>query len=428
MNRLEDRLRDAFKADADTVRPETIPSVPARPHRPARSRRARILIPLAAATAVIAVVVGVSLAVPLVGAPGQRTGTESPSPSRFPFPTVEPPVSHAPLPQPVFGHDGQPASTGVPASASLPGVPKYYVTATIGQPAADGVPPQSLVVRVTATGTVVGTVEAPPGTSFISEPVVAATAGDRTFITAISPNSSECSSQLYQFQLNGQGVPGPLTPLNITIPGTYVETGTLVITPDGSTIAYDTDLCSQNRAEIGIIDLATRHVGTWEIPGTAPSSSTSDLSLSPDGTRLVYETWDAGAAILSTSAPNGLLAGYSHVVSRTAAWAAFGTDSATLFTCSIPGNPLATVGSETYGSQPVAGGSQRTIASWHNVQSPTCWASPDPSGSGYLLIEYPASVGTESGWVKPAVLNISTGQLSPIAAAPSFFSPMDLAW
>ena len=34
MSTLEDRLRAAFRADAETVRPEAIPGVPERPQRP----------------------------------------------------------------------------------------------------------------------------------------------------------------------------------------------------------------------------------------------------------------------------------------------------------------------------------------------------------------------------------------------------------
>jgi len=424
MNRLEDRLRDAFKADADTVRPEAIRSAPMRPARSAhgrwRSRRARILVPLTAATAVIAVVTGVSLAVPLVHTPSQPAGPPTPgmhSPGPFPFPTGEPPVNNGPLPLPVLGHDGQSASKGVPSSGPTQGVPQYYVTVNI----VPGAPPlNSLVVRATATGAVVGTIDPPAGTSFTA---IAATAGDRTFITALSPTSSSCvvETQIDQFQLDDQGVPGPLTPLNISIPANNVEPGTLSITPDGSTIAYATSLCT--RTQVGVIDLATGHVATWL--GPSFDQNTMGLSLSPDGSLLAYETesYLGGntVAILRTSAPGGSAVARSQVVSRTAAWAALGDNGTALYTCTA--NPSATVG---YGMQALAGGSQRVIASWRDLPYPQCWASMDPSG-GYLLVQYPVSVKGASDWVQPAVLNLRTGQLRLITA-PAYYGPADVAW
>jgi hypothetical protein len=444
MNRLEDRLRDAFRADADTVRPEAIPGVPVRPARRApawrRSRRARILIPLAAAAAVIAVVVSVGLIAP---------ASKGPSPAS----TVRG------LPLPVLGRGGHPASQGVPASASSPGVPQYYITYTVnsliqtqynaGAPTAPTTPfePNTLDVRATATGKVTGVIEPPQGTDFGP---IAATAGDRTFITeltAFPPPGNGCAttSQLYQFQLNARGVPGPLTPLNITVPGLNSQAGTLAITPDGSTIAYDSGLSCQNGFEVGVINLATGHVGTWDVPeayhvvrldgrsiDADVTPDTMGLSLSPDGSQLVYETQDGRAYVLQTNAPPGSLIARSQMVSGTADWAAIGDDGTELYTCSatlngVPKPLVVPYGSLTYYAQSLAGGPKRIIADWHNLQTPECWVSPDPSGS-YLLVQYPVlAPSCCSDYVQPAVLNLSTGRLRLIAA-PSYWTVMDMAW
>jgi DNA-binding beta-propeller fold protein YncE len=59
VNTIEDRLRNAYRAATEPIRPENIPALPERATRPerakTRSRRARVLIPLAAAAGVVAV-------------------------------------------------------------------------------------------------------------------------------------------------------------------------------------------------------------------------------------------------------------------------------------------------------------------------------------------------------------------------------------
>jgi hypothetical protein len=430
MSRVEERLRDAFRTDGETVRPETIRGVPVRSARGvsgrARSRQARLLIPVAAAAAVAAIAVGISLITlqpqrPGTGHPAsQPTILRTPTPPGFP-PSANEPVRNAPLP--VLGLGGQPASRQVPATASLPGAPQYYVT-VVGQPN-----PSSLAVRATATGGVVATILPPPGGFFSA---IAATAGDRTFITAVAPISGgPCSSQLYQFQLNDQGAPGPLTSLNVTIPGISDQLGSLAITPDGRTIAYATFYCGQF-TEVGVIDLAAGQVRAWEVAGPA-TPMPMGLSLTPDGSLLAYSTYPNGQALLiSTSAPAGPLPERSHVVSQNANWAGFADDTSTLLSCSGPDAASGTPGSITFYSQSLAGTSaqagapahKHVIASLNNLMGPNCWASLDPSG-GYLLIQYPTTDGSE--FLQTAILDRSTGQVHMIAA-PSFQDTADMAW
>jgi hypothetical protein len=87
VNRIEDRLRDAFAAAADTVRPEAVRGLADRPVL-ARSRR---IAPLAAAAAVAVVVIGASVATPLVlarshhsRAPSTGAGPSEPAASAGP--------------------------------------------------------------------------------------------------------------------------------------------------------------------------------------------------------------------------------------------------------------------------------------------------------------------------------------------------------
>jgi PASTA domain len=74
MNRLEDRLRDAFSAAAETVQPDSVGGQRARPSAIGTRR----LAPLAAAAAVAVIVIGASISVPMLltrGNHGQPSST-----------------------------------------------------------------------------------------------------------------------------------------------------------------------------------------------------------------------------------------------------------------------------------------------------------------------------------------------------------------
>ena len=423
MSNLEDRLRDAFRADAETVRPQTIPDPPARPVRPARrapkragSPLARAVAPLAAAAAVAAVAVGTWLAAPLLpghGHPGPGASASSPSrPRGLTGHPVSPEVTGGPVPSPVLGPA---ASRGVLTSPPASGTPRFYVTVSIAPGGAD-----SLVVRDTATGKIVSRLDPPSGAVFKT---VAAPAGDRTFVTPVA-SSSGCTSQLYQFQLNSQGQPGPLVPLHITVPGNYSESGDLAITPDGRTIAYATYLCGRGVGEVGVIKLATSHLTVWTTSGPLLPAY---LSLSADGSLLAYDTLP-GTRILNTSAPAGPLLERSQIVSRTANWAALAGNGASLYVCTISpsGQAASSPGTLTYGTDSIATGHQQIIARWPGLPYPQCSAILDPSGQ-YLLVQYPVSVPNASDWVRPAILNLRSGRLTQIAA-PAYYGPLDIAW
>jgi hypothetical protein len=415
MNTLEDRVRDALRADAELVRPETIPGVPPRRSRyssaPAGSRRTRVLIPLGAAAAVIAVVAGVSLAAP------------------------------------------QLLSGSGPGSGSLgQNVPPFY--ATIAVSVVTPIATDTVVVRNTATGQITGEIQ-PPGNSVFAG--LAATAGETMFITALNPDSGCGGSRLYSFGLNQFGVPGPLEPLNITLTGIVPQSGgDLAITPDGHTIAYASAQlggCGPARGpdsdgEVGVINLASRTARTWPYVVPLLAGGISDLSLSADGQLLGYSNFE-GTSVLVTSAPAGSLEARSRLISATLTWSALAPDGKTLYGCAVsarPGTvlpqfsatvpPLTTppsahkppsdVGTLTYSQVSLTGGGEHVIASWAKVEGPQCDASIDAAGND-LLVQYPTVAEGVDDWSRPAILDLGTGQLTDIND-PAFYGPFDVAW
>jgi hypothetical protein len=451
MSTLEDRLRDAFRADADLVRPDSIPAAPPprpAPNAPGRpgSSRTRVLIPLAAAAAVVAIVTGLSLAAPQRGGSRPTTGSSSPSPGPAftASPRPQPPPPTGPPPKPTLAAN---ASRGVPASAPAPGVPPFYVTEYV----APSDETDYVVVHDTATGKVTGQINPEGGTVFAG---AAATSGDRTFITALE-SGNDCSPvQLYQFQLNQRGVPGPLEPLHIAVPGGVPQgEGGLAITPDGRTIAYESAVCSNSTVdeyEVGVINLATRQARVWTdllafATGEWPSM---DLSLSTDGGLLSYAGFD-GTGVLPTSAPAGSLFARSRLVSRNVIWAAVAGDGDALYGCAVSparrGWPIPSVGTLSYIRISLTGGGNQVIASRPDMTSPQCSASLDAAGN-YLLVQFPTTAHGVDDWARFAFLNLRTGKVTNINApalddwsrpvigelhninVPLFYGPFDIAW
>jgi hypothetical protein len=117
-------------------------------------------------------------------------------------------------------------------------------------------------------------------------------------------------------------------------------------------------------------------------------------------------------------------------VSQTAAWATLASSGTSLYGCSVAPSPTATVGRVTYYAQSLTTGQKQVIASWTGLPDPQCWATQateDPSGH-YLLIQYPVQPPQHaSDYLRPAILNLRTGQLTPIAA-PAFYGPLTIAW
>jgi hypothetical protein len=417
---LEDKLRDAFRADAQTIRPDTIPAITVARGRPA-ARRARLLIPVAAAMATAAIAAGVWGTSSLLHSRSQSSGATAP----YGRGAVSRPVQHnpapaagGPLPEPVLG---QQAPRAVPASTPARGLPRFLVTdEPANVPHAD-----DLLITSTETGKIAGIVRPPRGKFFGS---LTATAGDRTFVAAVMPdNAQPCVNQLYQFQVTASGQPGPLVALHIAVPGNFNEPDTLTITPDGRTIAYASYICGRVREEYGVIDLATRRVRIWGTGIIAPAVGDgfpAGLSLSADGRLLAFAEVGGPARILSTGARPGSILDRSRILSGDSYWVALAGDESAFYGCTMSPPPASAPphGSLTYFWQTIGGNPGRHVfASWPDVSSPQCLASLDPSGR-YLLIQLPVGHGD----LRP-VIDLRTGRTTPVPVG-AYLGQNTTAW
>lgn len=285
MNSLEDSLRDAYRAAADTIRPETIrpPTFAAEPA--SRARRGpiargwagargylragrlaggarRLGVPLAAAAAVAAIVVSATVVVPRVWS-GQASGSAS------------------------SGSAGVSAQA-FPGNRMPGGQPPRYFTAIMSVSKSSQPDATSLDVFNPATGRVVGHLARPRPDLYFE--AVAALGNDHTFVAAatrgVMPRGTAgCNTWLYRFRVTPQGKPTGLQPLSLReVPG-YLELGTLAASANGSVVAYNTTPCAfpDSRAyagQVGVIHMRSGQLTTWKY--RFPASPTS-LSLSADG-------------------------------------------------------------------------------------------------------------------------------------------------
>lgn len=255
MRVVEERVRDAFTAAAETITAQDLPGLPT----PRRSRAARrlwaraprarmhILAPAAAAAAV-AVIVVASLAIS--GVIQRLAGT------------------------------GPASSSGVFAK-----VPRFFV-------ALPQIPGRA-VVGATATGAVVGTVAPPkPYTVFTW---VAAAGDGRTFVFGAAPGLDRGPVRFYRLVLDRSAHPAPLVPLPIA-----PETGTisgLALSPNGSKLAVSLlgPVHDQIGSKIQVFSLATGAGREWVWPGNGtigelyPGVSTGSHSWQANNRTLLFE-------------------------------------------------------------------------------------------------------------------------------------------
>jgi hypothetical protein len=288
MNTLEERVRAATRAAADTVAADSVPALLLPPNDPGRSRGgsrssasvwARRLAPATAALAVIA------LAVALVNLSQ----------------AVRHPAAGRPVPS-AYGAVTTGRSAASYVAAGL--VPRYFVSIeTHGNPRLN--PPSYAVVRSTATGSALGTIlpSAADGT------VVAATAAadDKTFVLEEQPRVSSGASQpvepctFYLFRLGASGHPGALTRLPMSVPRGAMVTG-LALSPDGGQLAIAVQpnnvKADPSLAQIRLYALSTGAVRTWSANGTIQSGLNDDGSLSwtADEQTLAFVWYDSQGA------------------------------------------------------------------------------------------------------------------------------------
>ncbi len=289
MRAMEERVRDAFGAAAQTVTAQDLPGPPAPGGRSraawglrAWAPRARLhaLIPVAAAAAVTVIVLTAAVVVPRL------------------------------LPGPAGGQAGGQAG-------ALAGAPKFF--AGVANPSEHFPPSTALNIYRSATGRVAASVRPPrPEHEFAA---VGRLGNDRAYVAAAVTSFGACTTQLYRFSIDARGRPGPLTPLSVPqVNGIVLE---LAGSADGNVLAY-TALGSSRcvlhgRDQAGVIHLATRQLTTWSYGG--PGGTTfSSVSLTADGSVLGLASGpgDPSAAsaawVLPTSAPPGPLTRHARKV------------------------------------------------------------------------------------------------------------------
>ncbi|MGH3201683.1 MAG: hypothetical protein ACRDP5_06480 [Streptosporangiaceae bacterium] len=298
---IEDRVRAAVRAAADTVAPDSVPPLRLAPERPFRSRlgsrfrarggsRARASVwagrlePLAAAVAVIAV----AIVMVMVG----RT------------------VNHGPGGTSAASAAGPgPVRTGPAVSSYVASgrVPRYYVSVeSHGNPNFN---PSYAVVRSTVTGAATGTVAAAEDRTVVA---VTAAANDRTFILDEQPwvSSSSNANQTFEprsfarLSLGPDGRVLSLAAVPVAVAAGQLMTG-FALSPDGTRLAIAVQPDNNKRApdltEVKVITLATGATLTWTANGTIGFGPDDARSLSWTGNeRTLAFDWAASGSGVHT--------------------------------------------------------------------------------------------------------------------------------
>jgi hypothetical protein len=311
---IEDRVRAATRAAADTVAPDSVPPLRLTPERRFRSRFgsrfgprfgsrfgsrfraregsralasawARRLAPLAAAVAVVAVaIVMVTVSRTVDHGTG---GTAATSASAGPGPV----------------RTGPAVSSYVVSGA----VPRYYVSIdSRGNPNFN---PSYAVVRATATGSATETVAAAADHTVVA---VTAAADDRTFIldeqpwVSASPNANQSFEprSFVKLSLGPDGRVLSLAALPLSVPAGQLMTG-FALSPDGTKLAIAVQPNNNRRepdlTEVKVVTLATGATLTWTANGTIGFGPDDARSLSwTDNERTLAFDWAASGAGVHT--------------------------------------------------------------------------------------------------------------------------------
>jgi hypothetical protein len=384
VNTLEDRLRDAYRAAAETVRPESVlaggvrglpDDDPADARRPGRlPTGSRLLIPLAAAVAVSAVAIATSVLVPR-SAPG-RSG---------------PP----------------------PGTAAGRGTPAFFV-------ALNWFVRPSMVVVNARTGVRGATITLP----FRATELAGVATGDgRTFVVAA--RTAACRTSLYRFSVSAQGRPTALTRF-ASVPGAIESPWDMALARDGRTIAYAALACGQasgprardqlGKGYLALVNTVTGRTRHWTYTGRGVQAfhGTGDVSLSADGRVVAFVD-----QVLRTDSAPGSLIRRGRVVMHTGE---FGPSVI------LGGLEVAPDGKTVYfdtfrvqhgkptwrGWQlrafDLATGQTSLVRSLPGTQGTPAAVSADPTGR-FLMIEYATRHGT-----RLARLDMATGRLTPVNA------------
>jgi hypothetical protein len=288
---IEDRVRAATRAAANTVAPDSVPPLRLASDRPSRSRGSRSrasvwgqwLAPMAAAAAVVAVAVAM---VTVGRTVNDRTGgTGVGASSSRPGP-VKP---------------GPPISSYVASGR----VPRYYVSIdSLGNP---NFHPSYAVVRATATGGALETYSPPAGQTVMA---ITAAADDRTFVLDTQPFVSANANQSFEprtfreIRLSPSGSIMSESTLPVSVPGGQLMTG-FALSPDGSKLAIavqpDNNKREPDLTQVKVITLATGATRTWTANGTIGFGPDDARSLSwTDDERTLAFDWEGSGLGLDT--------------------------------------------------------------------------------------------------------------------------------
>jgi hypothetical protein len=385
VNTLEDRLRDAYRAAAETVRPEAIGqdailSPPDHTRRRARRTgrpgrgpsRLRVLIPVAAAVAVIAVAAAVAVLVPRA-APGLGRGNPT---------------------------------TSQTAPPTLLTTPAYFVAMNWTQH------PSMYVVNAT-TGVQGARISLPfPRTDLTS----VATGDGQTFVAAATAPTG-CSTTLYRFTLAANGTPSAMTAFT-TIAGQIGDPWNMAVSAGSRFIAYETLACgqqinsvaAQNNAKgyLSVLDTVTGRTKRWTFRNDL--QGTGNVSISADGSVVGFAN-----EVIDTAAPSGRLAAHARVVATNGEFGA-ATDVGGL-NVSPDGKTVYFETNKVVNDKPVwtswqlrsfdiATGQTSLVRNIQGTEGSPAAVTFDPTGS-YMLIEDVTEAGPTTNLIR---LDLATGQ------------------
>jgi hypothetical protein len=356
---LEDRLRDAYRAVADTVDPSTILGVPEKTEpRAAVSRRNRFIMPLAAAAAVILVVVLTTIS---VGIP--------------------------------HGHSSRAAKTRAPAAAGLPA----FTVVSQGS---------SLKVFNTGTGAAGGTLAAPPGLEFGG---VASGGTSQTFLAFANPVSvtaAACHAYYYRFRLTAAGTPQGLTLLR-SIAGSAASA--IAASPGGGTYAYSAVHCltAPPNGLIGISGQAGNH--TWAYD--EGDNYTFSLAATAGAKELVLSLMDEdnwANLLLNTGSGSATVDAASRIVPAVpyAQTLAISPNGATLYAC-VSGDQTGQLAAYSAAT----GRLIRVLYKWTLAQASVnfCQVSADATGTLLLASFYSTNLGKTAPSTSLIAINPQAG-------------------
>ena len=373
MNDIEDRLRDGYRAVERAIRPETL-----RPRvlcaEPAHHNRTRF-VPLAAAAAVIAVIVGA------VTVPHLLAGSDAP------------------------------AAMTNPGTLPANGTPRYLADLR----------GTWIEVRDPATGKVLSKIPPPAGGAWQG---LAAIEGGTKFL-AETPGDPCSGDKPFKLYLLTPGKPGGLKPL-MTLPGVIDEfTGSA----DGSTLAYLSEQCGKDGRPGNEVASVVRNGATrdWTMPSSLYPGS---LSLSADGSELGYisfadQALRGSAWVLPTSSPPGSLTTWSHHIfvpahnGRQAEGLALSPDGRTTYLLTV--QPNQSVETYTLSAYDTATGARlRTLHAWSIGIRILAIGEVSMTADGiHMLIQYLHLAGIDE-------VNLATGAAATFRQLPD--GTGDVAW